>query len=306
MMCFFTVWAGYFFEMKPLLKNTPDPSKKAAIYERVGGKGLLWFAEKAPVPLSTFSSALVSMGYTRAKGTNAFLMGEWSRTGWWYYYLVAFLIKNTLPFILLSLISFICIRRLGLDRSSILVLTVPVIFFFVVTLNDKAQAGIRYFLPIYPFLFVSAGGAVSYFWRKSKALKFAVAALLSWHLMEAIYIFPDHLAYFNELIGGPKNGYKFLRDSNLDWGQDLKPLGEWVRKERYPEVALFFYGPADPLYYRIPYRALTEEEFREPKAAIYAIGAHHIDAVRWAQEVRPTKVIGYSIFVYDMRKKAEK
>jgi hypothetical protein len=31
---------------------------------------------------------------------------------------------------------------------------------------------------------------------------------------------PHYLAYFNEIIGGPRNGYKYLIDSNLDWGQD--------------------------------------------------------------------------------------
>jgi len=33
---------------------------------------------------------------------------------------------------------------------------------------------------------------------------------------------PHYLAYFNELAGGPANGFKELADSNLDWGQDLR------------------------------------------------------------------------------------
>ena len=39
---------------------------------------------------------------------------------------------------------------------------------------------------------------------------------------------PHYLAYFNELAGGPANGFKELVDSNLDWGQDLKNLKLWL------------------------------------------------------------------------------
>ena len=33
-------------------------------------------------------------------------------------------------------------------------------------------------------------------------------------------IYPHYLAHFNEAVGGPRNGYRYLVDSNLDWGQD--------------------------------------------------------------------------------------
>jgi len=299
----FTVWAGYFFELKPLLKNTPDPVKKEAVYRRIGGEPLVWFARNVPVPLSTFSSALVSMSHTRAQGTNAFLMGQWSREGWWYYYFVAFAVKNTLPFVLIALLSFLFIRKLALSRISMAVLVVPVVFFFLATLGDKAQAGIRYFLPIYPLLFILGGGLIVYLWQRNKVyLKALVCGLLVWHMAEAFYIFPHYLAYFNELVGGPKNGYKFLRDSNLDWGQDLKGLAKWVKEQGNPEVALFYPWPASPDYYGIPRRKLSDEEYEKPADALYAISVHRMDAVRWTKDIPPSKVIGHSIFVYDLRK----
>ncbi len=299
----FTVWAGYFFELKPLLKNTPDPLKKEAVYRRIGGEALVRFAKEVPVPLSTFSSAIVSMSYTRAQGTNAFLMGQWSRDGWWYYYFVAFLIKNTIPFILIALISLLFIRKLGLDKITALVLLTPIIFFFVLTLRDKAQAGIRYFLPIYPLLFILGGGMAATLWNRGKALRCFVAALFLWHAAEALVIFPDYFAYFNEFIGGPRSGYKYLRDSNLDWGQDLKGLAGWVKEHGSPEVALFYPWPASPDYYGISHRELTPEEWEKPGDAVYAISAHRIDKVRWTNEFSASKVIGHSIFIYDFREK---
>lgn len=328
LVCFFTVWAGYFFELKPLLDRTPDPAKKEAVYRQVGGENLARFARQAPVPLSTFASSVASMGVTRAKGTHAFLMGHWSDEGWWYYYFVAFAVKNTVPFLILLALALwfsatkrwrtrpqtidgalrtdppmFCggLPRMGLDRLKIAVLVVPVAFFFLVTLRDRAQAGIRYFLPIYPLLFAIAGAAAAKLWNKRWAP--VALALLGWHAVSALSSWGHPLSYFSELAGGSRNGHKWLRDSNLDWGQDLKGLGQAVREAGYDEVILFFYGPADPGYYRIPYRPITEPELTEPRQAVYAIGAHNMDAVKWTASAKPVRTIGNSIFVYDFRKK---
>lgn len=298
---FLTIWAGYFFEIKPLLKNTPDPLKKEAMYRKVGGEALLRFAKDVPVPLSTFSSAVVAMGFTRARGVDAFLLGEWSRTGWWYYYFVAFAVKETIPFLLLVLLALASARKLRLDRLTACALFVPIALFFVATLRDHAPAGIRYFLPIFPLLFALGGAAAARLWEKGPAARAAVLSLLVWHAAEAARIHPDYLAYFNEFVA-PDKGYTVLRDSNIDWAQDLKGLGEFAVKQGYPEVVLLYHGVEDPRYYKIPYRWPEPDEYETPRATVYALGAHHIDVMRWHDRFKPTAVIGHSIFVYDFRR----
>lgn len=300
--CFFTVWAGYFFEVKPLLKDTPDPAKKAAMYRRVGGERLLAFAENAPVPLSTFSSAIVSLAMHRTRDGRSFLMGEWYTGGRWYYYLVAFLIKNTLPFVLFCLLSLLLAAKFGIEKVIRSVFYTAIGLFFLVTLKDKAQAGIRYFLPIYPVFFVLSGGVAAYLWKKGQRWRLAVGALLAWHAVSALLVFPHPLAYFNEAVGGPKNGAHYLRDSNIDWGQDLKGLGEVIAKLGADEVVLYSISPADPAVYGIPYRRPEKDEFAAPRATVYAIGAHQMDALGWTKDLKPDKIIGYSMFVYDLRK----
>lgn len=300
--CLVTVWAGYFFEVKALLKNTPDAGKKAAVYQKIGGNGLLEFAEKTPVPLSTFSSAFTSMMITRVKGTNAYLMGRWSTKGWWYYYFIAFAIKNTIPFLVLGVLGLFWVRRLKIERLTAAVLLVPILSFFAVTLTDRSQAGIRYFLPMYPFFIVLGGAAFGMLWsHRQRAVKALALFLIAWHIAEAGWIFPHYLSYFNQFAGGPDEGYKFLRDSNLDWGQDLKGVAGLVKKEGYPEIALFYPWPADPGYYKIPYRALSPDEFKRPGRAVYVIAAHYLDNVEWTKDQAPTRRIGHSMFVYDLR-----
>ena len=297
-----TVWAGYFFEVKPLLEHTPDPAKKEAMYRKIGGAPLVEFARKTPLPLATFSSGIVSMMTTRAKGTNAFFMGHWSREGWWQYYLTAIAIKETLPLILLTIAGLLWIRRFAWDRLTVALVCVPIAAFFVLTFRDKAQAGIRYFLPVFPLFMLLAAGAALWLWRrKHPAAKIAVAALLAWHAASALMIFPDHLTYFNELVGGPANGYKYLRDSNLDWCQDLKGVGAWTVQQGYREVALLQYGIEDPAYYGIPSRSLNPDEFQKPRATVYAIGLHQIDSLAWTLKVKPAHIVGRSFYIYDFR-----
>ena len=303
--CFLTVWAGYFFEVKPILKNTPDPQKKIEFLNRIGGERLVRFASDVPVPLATFENAFGSMLFTRSKGTNAYLMGEWShgQKGWWHYYFIAFGIKNTIPTLILIFCAFFYLHAVLPERLAKICLLAPIVLFFALTLRDKAQAGIRYFLPIYPLFFILAGGFAAWALKRNKLSRALVLALLSWHAVEAVLIYPDYLTYFNELIGGPSQGYHYLRDSNIDWGQDLKGLGEYAQKEGYPEVTLFYYGSADPAYYHIPVRKIEKDEFIKPRNTVYALAVHHIDSVRWFEKYKPVKIIGHSIFVYDFRNK---
>ncbi len=304
--CFFTVWAGYFFETKPLLTNIPDPREKIAMIEKIGSPILLKAAGNIPLPLTTFVSSFVSLLHRKSQGINAYLMGEWSTEGFSSYYFLAFAIKNTIPFVLLSLLGmlFIAKQRLSqrIQRISRWTLLAPIILFFLMTLNDRAQAGIRYFLPIYPFCFILSAGFSDFLYRKHLFFKIGIVALLGWHILSSLMIFPHYLSYFNEAIGGPKNGYKYLRDSNIDWGQDLKGLAVFVRENKFDEITLAYPWPADPNYYEIPFRKMPETEYKRPQKRIYAISAHIIDAIRWAESAKPTAFIGYSIFVYDLRK----
>jgi hypothetical protein len=300
--CFFTVWAGYFFETKPLLTHIPDPQEKIAMIEKTGGPLLLRIAREIPLPLTTFISSFVSLLYRKSQGINAYLMGEWSTQGFWHYYFVAFAIKNTIPFVLLTILGMIFAAKQRLSHLSRSTLLVPIILFFLITLNDRAQAGIRYFLPIYPFCFLLSAGFCDFLYRKHLFLKIGIIALLGWHILSSLMIFPHYLSYFNEAIGGPKNGYKYLRDSNIDWGQDLKCLAVFVRENKFDEITLAYPWPADPNYYGIPFRKMPETEYRRPQKRIYAISAHIIDAATWAEYKKPVAFIGYSIFIYDLRK----
>jgi len=119
------------------------------------------------------------------------------------------------------------------------------------------QIGHRHLLPIYPFLFVAAGEAAARLWSWRRPLGPLLAALLgAWYAGGTLRNHPHHLAYFNEIAGGPGNGWRVLVDSNLDWGQDLKRLARWMRENGVSRVKLSYFGSAAPSYYGIDAEAL--------------------------------------------------
>jgi tetratricopeptide (TPR) repeat protein len=182
---------------------------------------------------------------------SSYLLGELSNDGFWSYFPIAFIVKTPLPTLLLLAVSvglIISKRKAG----PYLWFIVPPLLYFLLAVLSRFNIGIRHLLPIYPFLFVLIGATVSEFWRNgSRIRKSALAVLGVWYVGSALASYPHHLSYFNELVGGAKNGHKVLLDSNLDWGQDLKGLKKWLDESNVKKVQLFYFGTAEPKYYGI-------------------------------------------------------
>ena len=109
-------------------------------------------------------------------------------------------------------------------------------------------------------------------------------------------------------------------DSNLDWGQDLKGLGRYMRAHNIPKVCLSYFGSDSPDRYGITYDWLPSLVLRNPaprnsQALLHdfvAIGATNLQAVYFPDHGmfamlkarKPVAKIGYSIFVYDLKSKS--
>ena len=246
-----------------------------------------------------------------------FLMGHYSSTGWWCYYIVAFLIKTPIPTILFLAVSLACLVGMlakgeWIDEAFLLFPAGVILCFF--SLKSPA-IGLRYILPIYPFLFVFASGAVRLA-LTSRILSGLYVGLIAWYVAASGYIHPHYLAYFNELVGGPGNGYKCLVDSNLDWGQDLKGLKEYMREHGISRIALSYFGSDTPERYGIAYDWLPSFTLRDtnpqhhelPRKGYVAISATNLQGVyfdgvnifAWLKAKKPIAKIGYSIFIYKL------
>ena len=234
--------AAYFFDHRPL-----------------GFEGVRWLHEGAPesadavvrfvevvtyvLPTDFVLGALWQIWHNR-DGHSAGLLGMYSRTGWWYYFPVAFALKATIPFLLLSLAALGWgVERVlrGRDRR-FLFLLVPFAFYAAASMAGALNLGVRYFLPGYMFLFILGGALLERMWRAARARRAGAvlaAALLAWVCVEAARAYPDHMSYMNQLAYA-KPHWWYLSDSNVEWGDDTRALAEYLRARGETKVRAMF------------------------------------------------------------------
>ena len=305
------LWASYFFEFKPLLVNAPDVEEKIGYIRTFAqslpfidsehlSERLVYFAKNVPIPLSTYIVTLLGVVHLMLSDYPVYFMGNMVHGGSRIYYLIDFLIKTPIPFILLIALSFIFIRRR--TRTGLLTklfIVVPLITFFLSASNSKLQCGVRYLLPMYPFMFLWVSDLVNInLKRNQKVFKALIVVCGIWYLAASVFSYPDYLAYFNGFTGGMKgSGYKITHDA--DWGQDMKALKIYMDKEGVERVRILCFGVVDPSYYKIDYKNMTQDEFIAPiKGAYYAISMRYLQSVEWTDTLKPVERVGGTIFIY--------
>jgi hypothetical protein len=199
--------------------------------------------------------AELNSGDDSVAGYPVYLNGELRRSGWWYYYLCTLLYKvpeGTWLLVALSLLVLMLRRHPPESWSDEACLwTIPAVVLFSMSFLTNINLGLRYILPIFPYVFIAAGKVVPWMeglsgLRRWVARSF-VAASLGLSIAATAWIHPHYLAYFNWASGGPDRVPVRLIDSNLDWGQDLVGLREWCR-EHAPDqpIGLAYFGQINP------------------------------------------------------------
>jgi hypothetical protein len=133
----------------------------------------------------------------------------------------------------------------------------------IVMLTVSAQTSfshhVRYAYGIFPFLFVWVSKVGRAFGGHRRWLSAAVAICLVGQAVSSLAAYPHSMSYFNEIIGGPRNGYHHLVNSSVDWGQDLLFLHEWM--ERHPEARplhLAYFGRINPRFAGVDYELIAD------------------------------------------------
>lgn len=253
------------------------------------------------------------------RGLPSYLGGEWSGHGWWYYYLYSIVIKSpvgTIALVIGSIAVTFLFRGFSACWRDELVLLVPLVGILVFV---SSQAGIsvhsRYVIPVLPFMFVwtsKIGRAFTV--RNTHVAVFTVLASLA-SVGSSLSVYPFSLSYFNEFVGGPTEGPKYLLDSNIDWGQDLYRLSHWLEEHRVHLDGLAYHGIIDPDLASIPetplpnlgpavvdLAAIQDFDTVGPKPGWYALSVNVLyDAskqFRYFLRLKPYTTIGYSIYIY--------
>lgn len=232
------------------------------------------------------------------------------------YYAVVLGIKNPLPWLLLVLAGIALslrasarapgwdlARRLGYVGAPLLLLA----FFSA----GKSLMGVRYVLPVMPFLALTAG-------RVGASLPRAAVLLAALGALLGLRYHPHHLMYYNELTGGPgsPHGGPRISATSDDWGQAVRAMGAFAvaHAAELQQAGGLYYEPytvADPAAYGLErMRALTGRV--EGIVAVHAL-AYWRDVVpgsgterkyAWLDEYEPFLVVDQSVYLYDTREPA--
>jgi hypothetical protein len=238
------VWAAYGFRYEPW----PGSSVLEPVAPRLGlpGRVVETLRSTRALPEAYLEGMRYQLEHGRS-GHPTYLLGRRSSTGWWHYYLVALLVKNTPAFLAAAIAGLVLAGRRLLDPARAEAhAVVPAAIVLLAASASRIQIGERYVLAIYPYLVLIAAAAAARiaprWWGRP-----ALAALVTVHAASALLAAPSgYLAYFNLLAGGTSGGHRVLLDSNLDWGQDLPRLATWMRAAGVARVQLAYHGSDDP------------------------------------------------------------
>jgi hypothetical protein len=127
------------------------------------------------------------------------------------------------------------------------VILAAAILFLLVLAMGATYAGIRHALPVVALLSIFAGIFVERALASSSRSLKAVAVLA--YVLACVSAVPvlRPWEYFNEFVGGTKNGYKYFSDEGVDLGQRTKEIIDYYRKFLKPagETPTIIYETSD-------------------------------------------------------------
>ena len=282
-----------------------------------------------------------------AGGNMIYFLGEVTNQGGPFYFPLVYFIKEPLAWWILVFMSLTgAIYRLtnikkGLKGSlewvhahfAEFVMISWLAFYWFISIRSTLNIGVRHILPTFPFAILLVVGQISRMrdWLQKYEHQFvrpfmlSVAFLVGWFIFENVRTYPYYLTYFNQTVGGSDGGYRYVTDSNLDWGQDLKRLSQFVERKGLRAISLDYFGWADPRFYlgdkfiwttATSYRDAKDFIARNESDGWIAISGTFFQQATspskdnphkrldylWLKAYEPEIVIGNSIFVWHITK----
>jgi hypothetical protein len=184
-----------------------------------------------------------------------FLFGEHERRGWYEYFLITYILKTplTLQFGFIALLAFgVRFVRLQFRKANLLkiqrnlLFLLPFFVLLVLIIRSKANLGHRYILFVYFPLCCYLGVLVDRWLRQTDWKRCLAWLLIAGQALSIATTYPHFATYFHFLIGSPYHGAAYLRDSNVDWGQDVALAVQALKKEGWDVANYAVFGHNRP------------------------------------------------------------
>jgi hypothetical protein len=221
-------------------------------------------------PLAEYLLGVLMVVQRSSGGNTSYFLGEVSNTGWWYYFPAVFLLKEPIPLLVLMILGLLLAVWRILKAKNYKLKAISdyigthfaefsmisfVIFYWIYSIKSPLNIGIRHILPTMPFIYILIADSLKKWFQSFSFKKVFVGVLIIWYLTETLIAFPYFLSYFNQFGGGIWKGYKYVVDSNYDWGQDLiklkKFIAAWEMEHglKIEKIAVDYFGGGNPKYY---------------------------------------------------------
>jgi hypothetical protein len=279
-----------------------------------------------PLPAPAHAIPILRLLSHSGAGHQGYLLGLHANHGWWYYFPVAWVLKTPLPALIAGLAALLLLASSSLRPTSkdllgqrqrapyAWPLGVFVLVYGLASVSSSLNIGYRHLLPIVPGLYLLIGALVGLRSWKWPALLLG-SSLLLWQALGTLSVLPYPLGFHNEITGGSNEGWRYLADSNTDWGQGYKALARFQDAEGIPRLELSAFVFYDPALYGVTYAALpplrgdTPPVFPSrfaPPAGHYAISMTPLDGVPtsdpemydWFRWREPDATIAHAIRYY--------
>ncbi|MEK7629645.1 MAG: glycosyltransferase family 39 protein [Patescibacteria group bacterium] len=326
------VWPVYAFHVwkYPIERQKTDTRFTLRSYPIKPAANLVIWATDKPLlrPYAQYSLGLLMVFQRTGGGNTTYFMGDVASSAWKSYFPTVYALKETIPALTLIFIALLLgIKKLSQnwsnkskylsDNFTEFVWLSFIAIYWALSIKGNLNIGVRHVLPTFPFIYMLTAGQISS-WIKTglKPIKVLVVCILTvWLGMETLSTYPYYLSYYNELAGGPDNGYKYAVDSNLDWGQDLKRLTQYVNENNIDKIKLEYFGGGNPQYYLGNKYEKFDPNNVSQRHGWIAVSATALQAGRatatkgfqgdttfykWIDSYTPVTKIGYSIFVYKL------
>jgi len=320
------IWASYRFSIGTL-SDLPQHLCDWPVYgpEVTGWRGTIANAlTEVTLPAPEFlHGVLVLLAHNQA-GHWAYALGEVSKTGFWYFYPLALLVKTPLPFMILFTVGIglavRCWKKInwwvpGMYGATLLIL--------LALTRSQVNIGLRHALAVYALSAVVTASVVAVTLENLEGVARRVAAvllalILGWQVITTAASAPNFLTYFNPIAGDEPG--EFLVDSDLDWGQGVFQLERYFEDKEADLVHIAYFGSARLCQHELPrlrrlpignpvkgWVAISEFFYRQAASFMMLDPCgpvmHYLDKpgvgwYTWLEDYEPEAILGGSIRVY--------
>jgi 4-amino-4-deoxy-L-arabinose transferase-like glycosyltransferase len=201
------------------------------------------FGLKVPTAYYQIREGINQVRWHNDDGHDAVFLGKYYRYGFTWYFPTLFLFKTPIAFLTLGIAGYATFlsrwRQTSIPVRSVFLAT-PLIF--LACLPSHITIGLRHVLPLYPMFAMAAAYALTTTQFPKRTVNALVLLLALTGTMESATAFRDPLPYFNALA--PQPHAEITVDSDIDWGQGLKQLAAWYKREKIDSTAFYYFGNA--------------------------------------------------------------